>query len=90
MILRIPTIGIAIQSGDTETEQLLLRFKRAAMYSFVDAILVGGVTFFSSMAVSGYDNLLMSIKIALISSVVTAGLTFFTEMRYKIKYKPNK
>ncbi len=36
------------------------------------------------------DNLLMNIKISLISSVVIAGLTFFTEMRHKINYRNKK
>lgn len=83
-IVSIPTICTTINS-DNDTGEFLKRVKNAAIYSFIDTVLVGGIVFFSSMVATGYDNLLVNVKISLISSVITAGLTFFTEMRNKIK-----
>jgi hypothetical protein len=67
-----------------DTQDFIKRVNKAVLISFIDAVLIGGITFFSSMAAIGYDNLLVNVKIAFISSVVTAGLSFFTEIRDKI------
>lgn len=87
-IVSIPIICTVIErhnNNDNDTQEFLKRVKKAAIYSFVDTIIVGGIAFFSSIAAIGYDDLLMNVKIAFISSVVTAGLSFFTGMRNKIK-----
>jgi len=62
------------------------RLKYILLRSSIDAFIVGGISFFSSMIVLGYDNILLNIKVAAISSTVTSGLTFFTELK---KYKLN-
>lgn len=60
------------------------KLKCITLKSFIDAFVVGGISFFSLMIVLGYDNILLNIKVAAVSSVITSGLTFFTELR---KYK---
>lgn len=74
-------------NNDTECDdsrEFLKRVKNAAIYSLIDTIIVGGIAFFSSMVAIGYDNLLINVKIAFISSIVTAGLSFFSELKGKI------
>ncbi len=57
------------------------KLKYILLKSFIDAIVVGGISFFSSITVLGYDNILLNLKLVTISSIVTSGLTFFTELR---------
>lgn len=64
---------------------LRLKFEVAAARGMVDAIIVGGIAFFSSLGVLGYDNILLNIKISCVSSFSIAGLTFFNEMRLLMK-----
>ena len=60
------------------------KFKYILLRSFIDAIVVGGISFFSSMIALGYSDILLNIKISVVSSIVTSGLTLFTELK---KYK---
>lgn len=82
-IVSIPTIYI-MTKPDSETREFFRKIKKAVIYSLIDTIIVGGIAFFSSMIAIGYDDLLVNIKIAFISSVVTAGLAFFTEMKSSV------
>lgn len=82
-IVSIPTICI-MTKPDSETQEFFRRVKKAAIYSMIDTIIVGGIAFFSSMIAIGYDDLFINTKIAFISSIVTAGLAFFTEMKSSI------
>lgn len=73
--------------GENKKEYKMIhidRLKYILLKSFIDAFVVGGISFFSLMVVLGYDNILLNIKIATMSSIITSGLTFFTELR---KYK---
>ena len=49
--------------------------------AIADAVVVGGIVFFSTLASSGYHNLNENIYTSLISSTVASGLSFFTEIR---------
>jgi len=60
------------------------KLKYILLRSFIDAIVVGGISFFSSMIALGYSDILLNIKISVVSSIVTSGLTLFTELK---KYK---
>lgn len=60
------------------------KLKYILLRSFIDAIIVGGISFFSSMIALGYSDILLNIKISVVSSIVTSGLTLFTELK---KYK---
>jgi len=62
------------------------KLKYILLKSFIDAFVVGGIAFFSAINVLGYDNILLNIKLAITSSIITSGLTFFTELK---KYKLN-
>lgn len=77
-------IGPNNNLGDNDIQDFFKHIKRATIHSFADTICVGGIAFFSSLAAIGYNDLIVNIKIAFISSIVTAGLSFFTEMRNKI------
>ncbi len=46
-----------------------------------DAIIVGGIVFFSTLASIGYQNINENIYTALLSSTVASGLSFFTELK---------
>jgi hypothetical protein len=59
----------------------------ATAISMVDASLVLGVSFFSSLIALGYDNLLLNIKISLFSAFTIASLCFFTEMKKQLSNK---
>lgn len=87
-IVSIPIICTMIgpnnNLGDNELQDFFRHIKSAAIHSFVDTIFVGGITFFSSLAAIGYNDLIVNIKIAFFSSVVTAGLSFFTEMKNRL------
>lgn len=83
-------ICTVIKCGHDKNQEFITKCKRAALRSAIDTVIVGGISFFSSLVAVGYVNLLVSIKIAFISSVVTAGLTFFTEMRNEINKIDNE
>jgi hypothetical protein len=57
------------------------KLKYILLRSFIDAFVVGGISFFSSMIALGYDDILLNIKLAIVSSVITSGLTLFTELK---------
>lgn len=62
------------------------KLKYILLKASIDAIIVGGIAFFSSMTVLGYDNILINFKFMAVSSMFTSGLTFFTELkRYKLR-----
>lgn len=82
-IIGISTVCATI-NNDNDIQKFLKRIKKAVLYTTIDTIIVGGIAFFSSMVAIGYDDLLTNAKIAFISSAVTAGLTFFTEMRSSV------
>lgn len=78
---------IIMKVGENKKEYKMIhldRLKYITLKAFIDAFVVGGISFFSLMVVLGYDNILLNIKIATMSSMITSGLTFFTELR---KYK---
>ncbi len=57
----------------------------AVAVAFVDSIIIFGITLFSSLIALGYSNLLINIKLSLFSAVTIAGLTFFNELKSKMK-----
>lgn len=65
------------------------QLKAIFVIAFIDAFVVGGIVFFSTMIGSvagiGYNNLVENIKLALLSSIFTAGLTFFNELKTQLK-----
>jgi len=78
---------IIMKVGENKKQYKMLhidKLKYITLKSFIDAFVVGGISFFSLMVVLGYDNMLLNVKVAVMSSMITSGLTFFTELR---KYK---
>ncbi len=78
---------IIMKVGENKKEYKMIhidKLKYITLKSLIDAFVVGGISFFSLMIVLGNDNILLNIKIATTSSMITSGLTFFTELR---KYK---
>lgn len=59
----------------------------AVTVSLVDAIIIGGISFFSSMIVLGYENILLNIKISLFSAMMLGGLTLFNTLKSRISKK---
>lgn len=49
--------------------------------AIADAIVVGGIVFFSTLASIGYQNLNENLYTALLSSTMASGLSFFTDLR---------
>lgn len=91
-IMKIPIVCIVVSSdnkvlsvSNRDTQEFLVKVKNAVIHSCVDTAIVGGITFFSSMVTIGTTSLLVNIKMAFISSVVAAGLSFFVEMRKKME-----
>ncbi len=58
--------------------------------SLFDATIVGGLTFFSTALALGGIDALVDLKPAFLSSVMMAGLSFFTELRNKSRHKRKK
>lgn len=54
--------------------------------AIADAVIVGGIVFFSTLASIGYTHLDENLYTSLIASTVASGLSFFTELR-KNNYK---
>ncbi len=78
-------IIIRIDSNKKEHKIIHLdKLKYILLRSFIDSIIVGGISFFSSIVALGYSDILLNLKLATISSIVMSGLTFFTELK---KYK---
>ncbi len=78
---------ITMRVDDNKKEHKIIhidKLKYILLRSFIDSIVVGGIAFFSSMTVLGYDDILLNLKLATVSSIITSGLTFFTELK---KYK---
>ena len=78
---------IIMKVGENKKEYKMIhidKLKYISLKALIDAFVVGGISFFSLMIVLGYDNILLNIKVAVISSTITSGLTFFTELK---KYK---
>jgi len=78
---------IIMKVGENKKQYKMIhidKLKYISLKAFIDAFVVGGISFFSLMVVLGYDNLLLNVKVAVVSSMITSGLTFFTELR---KYK---
>lgn len=61
------------------------KFQIAAVNAVMDAFIVGGISFFASLAALGYSNLLVNIEVCLYSSVTMAGLAFFNDMKQQFK-----
>lgn len=49
--------------------------------AMADAIIVGGIVFFSTLASIGIQNMNENLYTALLSSSIASGLSFFTEIR---------
>jgi len=78
---------IIMKVGENKKQYKMIhidKLKYITLKAFIDAFVVGGISFFSLMIVLGYDNILLNVKVATVSSMITSGLTFFTELR---KYK---
>lgn len=87
--MKVSVISTIVESNG-EIQEFFKRVKKAAIYSSIDTVIVGGIAFFSSIVAIGYDDLLTNVKISFISSVVTAGLAFFTEMRSSVSMMHDK
>lgn len=62
-----------------------LRLEVASVKALADAFIVGGISFFASLAALGYGDLIVNIRISLFSSITMAGLAFFNELRSKMR-----
>lgn len=57
------------------------KLKRILVKSFFDSAIVSGIVFFSTLVGIGYVDIWENIKIALVSSIVSGGLSFFSEVK---------
>ncbi len=90
LIIQRLIIAQVSSSGGRNTEvlhTLRLRLEVSVARSFIDAIIVSGISFFSSMIVLGYADILMNIKISFFSCVVMGGMSFFNELKSQMKQK---
>lgn len=55
--------------------------KQVAIRCLLDAVVVGGIVFFSSLVGIGWQNLIEVARISFLSASVTAGLNFFYSLR---------
>ncbi len=59
----------------------LADLRQAVIRCLLDAVVVGGIVFFSSLVGIGWGNFLDVAWISLLSAMVTVGLNFFTSLR---------
>ena len=66
---------------------LRLKLEISAARAAVDAVIIGGVTFFSSMIMFGPDDIITNIKLSLFSATMLGGLTLFTTLKSQMSKK---
>lgn len=59
----------------------LKEFEHVVIRALLDAIVVGGIVFFSSLVGTGWYNIFEVAWVSLLSATVTVGLNFFTSLR---------
>lgn len=85
--LIIAQVGSSGAKKGEVLSSLRLRLEIAAARAAVDAIIIGGVTFFSSMIMLGSSDIIMNIKLSLFSAIMLGGLTLFTTLKSQMSKK---
>ncbi len=85
--LNICTVITKRTSEKNEIKKTVTNLKIAMVRAGADAFVVGGIAFFGSLIALGFSDVLDSVKISFVSSLTTAGLAFFNEMREQLKSK---
>ena len=79
---------VSSRSGRNEViHSLRLKLEIAVARAAVDAVIIGGVTFFSSMIMFGSGDILTNIKLSLFSATMLGGLTLFTTLKSQMSKK---
>jgi len=86
-VLHICTVVTKRTQEKHEIKKTVTNFKIAVVRAGADAFVVGGIAFFGSLIALGFSDMLDSLKISFISSITTAGLAFFNEVREQLKSK---
>ncbi len=84
LIIQRLIIAQVTSGGGRKTEvlnTLKLRLEVAVCRSLIDAVIIAGVTFFSSMVMFGPGNIIISIKVSIFSAIMLGGLTLFTTLK---------
>lgn len=63
--------------GSIDLEEL----RHVVLKALLDAVVVGGIVFFSSLVGIGWQNFFEVAWVSFISAIVTVGLNFFTSLR---------
>lgn len=90
LIIQRLIIAQVSSGGGKKTEvlhTLRLKLEISAARAAVDAVIIGGVTFFSSMIMFGSSDIIMNIKLSLFSAIMLGGLTLFTTLKSQMSKK---
>jgi hypothetical protein len=74
-----PIISATVMASASEIN--IGKLKVVLIEASFDALLVCGITFFSTLVAVGHSEFIESAKIAGISAFVSGGLSFFTEIK---------
>lgn len=86
-VLHICTVVTKRTHNENEIRKTVTNVKIAMVKAGADAFVVGGIAFFGSLIALGFNDMFDSLKISFISSITTAGLAFFNEVREQLKLK---